>query len=278
MRWIARPVTGAAVLGTILIVSLAVYSARAYREVSESPEFTVSRIEVDLVEGSGALREPMRRDLHGLLQAVRGESLFDPILITRVGRRLSSLPWVEAVAEVSRSYPDRIRAQLRVRRPVVALERSNGAPVILDAEGRTLPRAYFTDSEVPRVRGLAGGNHSRREVEEVILVVAELEAAGVFDLCDLEAVDLSNLWGDRRPGESEIVLSLPNGAEIEWGRPEARALDEPTPEMKMDGLKEALRWYPGLSGVRRVRLQYREQTVEPIRVARGDGTADGPSR
>ena len=77
---------------------------------------------------------------------------------------------------------------------------------------------------------------------------------------------------------TDLAAPLPNGAEVEWGRPAARALDEPSPEMKMDGLEEALRLYPGLSGVRRVRLQYREQTVEPKRVARGNGTADGPSR
>ena len=53
---------------------------------------------------------------------------------------------------------------------------------------------------------------------------------------------------------------------IEWGRSRRspRALDEPSPAVKMESLRETERSFPGLEGLARVKLQSWKPYVEPV--------------
>lgn len=256
----------AALLGGLL----AIYSAQAWLDVSRSSEFELVEIAVEVTDGSGDLAVSMRQDVLDTFAAERGTSLFDPELVTRVGHGIGSLPWVEEVVEVQKVYPRRLRALLRIRRPVVAVALPTGESVLLDEGGARLPDRYYPASargEVPLLEGL-GPRPSVGQIQEGIRIIQELQAAEVIRLGSVRTVDLANIRGRRRPGESEILLRTAAGVEIEWGRSVVRALDEPSPKMKMDGLREVLGRYPALVGVRRVRLQFHPPGVELVQVAR----------
>lgn len=261
-------------LAGLLIAAAAAYSVRAWQDVTSSREFRLHKVSLDLAEGSGPLTDPMRQDVEGLLRRDRGASLFDPGLVARFGERIRAFPWVESVEAVERAYPDRICALVRIRRPVAAMERRGSEPVLLDETGAPLPVRYYPSrptGEVPLIRGIGSDRSAPCDAGDGVRIVKDLDKAGVIDLCAVHSVDLSNLGGRRRPGASEIVLHTAAGTEVEWGRPigSPYTLDEPSCEMKMDGLKEVLERYPGLAGLRRVRLQFRDPGVEPVARAPG---------
>ena len=258
-----------ALFAAFLLIALGVYSGFAFREVSSHPRFRLRRLSVDLAEGSGSLERPMVADLERVLREVRGASLFDPNLVPYVGAQIRGLPWVDELVGVEKVYPDRLRPIIRVRRPVAALVRQKGEAVLVDGEGAALPFGYYPASlsgEVPVLRGVRPGEGSAEEVREGVDIVLELIGAGLTGVCQVREVDLSNVGGRENPRESEIVIRTARGVTIEWGRSRRspRALDEPSPEVKMDGLKEALRCYPDFDGIARVRLQNWKPTVEPL--------------
>ncbi len=272
MAWgsiLRHPVTRKGILFTFLVAALVAYSAFAFREVSNHPRYRLRRLSVDLVEGSGSLERPMVVDLERVLRDVRGASLFDPNLVPYVGAQIRELPWVDVLVGVEKVYPDRLRPVLRVRRPVAALERRKGEGVLVDREGAALPFGYYPASlggEVPVLTGVRPGEGSAEEVREGVDIVLELVEAGLTERCTVREVDLSNVGGREDPRESEIVIRTATGVTIEWGRSRRspRALDEPSPAVKMDSLKETLRSFPGLEGIARVKLQFWKPYVEPL--------------
>ena len=112
--------------------------------------------------------------------------------------------------------------------------------------------------------GVQPGDGSAEEVSEGVDIVLELADAGLNDLCTVREIDLSNVGGRENPRESEIVIRTATGVAIEWGRSRRspRALDEPTPAVKMESLRETVRSFPGLDGIARVRLQFWKPYVE----------------
>lgn len=211
----------------------------------------------------------MVADLERVLREVRGASLFDPNLVPYVGSQVRGLPWVDELVGVEKVYPDRLRPIIRVRRPVAALKRSQGEAVLVDGDGAALPFGYYPASiggEVPVLTGVRPGDASAEEVREGVDIVIELVEAGLTGVCEVKEVDLSNIGGRKDPRESEIIIRTARGVTIEWGRSRRspRALDEPTPAVKMESLKEAMRCYPGLAGIARVRLQFWKPAVEPL--------------
>lgn len=225
-------------------------------------------------------------------------SVFDTSVLASLDRWLARSPRVRRVAGVTRIHPDRVQAVLELRRPAVAVRLAGPADrfVEADEEGVALgpPQAVRPVRDGSPLRVVVGapggapapGGRFGPEVTAAAALADSLDSFGDADgralLASLDKIDVSNHGGRTRPGASEILLgAMPtpaSGAEtgasppplsprcvVEWGRPFADDADpsELPFDAKASHLLQALRLFPGLSGIRTVRVAFRELVVVP---------------
>jgi cell division protein FtsQ len=90
------------------------------------------------------------KDVFAALAAGRSTLLFLDVRAAR--RRIETLPWVET-ATVTRIFPDKLKVELRERRPV-AVWLDGDRKALLDAEGRVLSYvATFVPPGLPQIAG-----------------------------------------------------------------------------------------------------------------------------
>ena len=202
-----------------------------------------------------------------------GATLFDRDLVERVGKSFESCPWVRKVTSVERVFPDELRVKFEYRRPHVAFRRSNGF-VVVDAEGVRLPGVYVEPPSCDRKVAVVGAVSLPPEPGRVWndpAVKAGLEMAdyvhrtALLKRLEVKEVDLSNLGGRIDPRRSEVALVTSNGCAIYWGRlPSNPRFGDPTPAEKIENLREVMAVYPGLGGLRGVKVCFRGScAVEP---------------
>jgi hypothetical protein len=185
-----------------------------------------------------------------------------------IAARLESDPRVARVLGSRRRHPDAVEVIVELRRPVALVE-AGGRTAAVDREGILLPGNY-AKYPLPRIRGAGGdlpatGKPCARAVLEGASVAAALPPDLVFPL-GLTIVDVSGVEKgtaillQKRTAKGEAPLS------VEWGRapasPEA-ALD-PTAESKVAHLRLAARRFPGLKGLKSVRLAFDDLVVVPL--------------
>ncbi|MFQ5956930.1 MAG: cell division protein FtsQ/DivIB, partial [Candidatus Brocadiales bacterium] len=85
----------------------------------------------------GLLKEV--QDTRGLI----GRSLFEKDLTKKVAKALEKSPWVLKVHSVNKVFPNKLSAELELRRPLAVL-RKNGVFYLLDDEGVVLPTRYYS--------------------------------------------------------------------------------------------------------------------------------------
>lgn len=236
-------------------------------------------------------------DVRGVRDATRlrgwNASLVDPAAGPVVWRAIESAPQVVRVAGMRKVLPNRFEAVLEVRRPVAAVQLSAGksprwvevdeegwvlSPVVTERpvrEGVPLRQIVGAACGVPRV-----GDQLGADVREAADLSAELGRYGTDDdrrlLCALDEIDVTNFGGRRKPAESEIVFRMatsapvagaksPTRCDVEWGR--ARAVDSWDPEpsfgAKATRTVQALRMFPGLAGLKSVRVAFDDLAVVP---------------
>lgn len=209
-----------------------------------------------------------------------------------VWRSLESAPQVARVVGLQKRYPAEFEAVVEIRRPVAAVR--VGPPnatrwVEVDAEGVALstPSAERPVREARPLRAVTGvtgvvpppGSSFGPDVVEAADLSAELDRFGAPEDQDLlralDEIDVSNFGGRKKAGESEIVLRTvvapapgaraPSPCLVEWGR--ARRADPYDPEpgfgAKASRLAQALRLFPGLVGLRSVRVAFDDLVVVP---------------
>jgi hypothetical protein len=78
------------------------------------------------------------------------------------------------------------------------------------------------------------------------------------------SIDLANVGGAVDPLLPEVVLATASGTSIEWGRScaSSRVGLEPCAAAKFEKLRRALRVYPGLRRLARLKLQFDDLVVE----------------
>ncbi len=182
--------------------------------------------------------------------------------------RVGGDPRVARVLGSRRRHPDGIEVMVELRRPVALVE-AGGRTAAVDRDGILLPGNYGKHP-LPRIRGGGGdlpapGTACGRAVVEGASVAAALPPDLLFPL-GLTVVDVAGVEKGtaivlhRKTGKGETPLS------VEWGRapasPEA-ALD-PTAEAKVAHLRLAVRRFPGLKGLKSVRLAFDDLVVVPL--------------
>jgi hypothetical protein len=204
-----------------------------------------------------------------------GASLFDPGLVEEVGRTFEECPWIRKVTAVERVFPDQIRVRFEYRVPQVAVRRPGGAGyVLVDPEGVRLPGVYVDPPVCVRRTAITGVASLPPEPGRTWTDPALKAGMGLADLVQenpllarlkIREVDVSNVGGKLDPRKSEVALVTATGCSIAWGRaPGAGRFGEPSIEEKLENLREVLAVYPGLQGVRTVKVYFRgTRAVEP---------------
>ena len=228
--------------------------------------------------------------------------LFDTPALATVDGHLAHSPAVKRVACVNRVYPNRLEAVMELRRPVVAVAvRVPGkADLYVETDdegvalGKPLPARPVREGHPLRVVIGATGALPAPGKPFGPDVVAAASLADSLDsysddkgralLALLDRIDVSNYGGRPRPGTSEIQLSAsppapapkmaPGAAPaappatkciVEWGRAGERDADggEMPFDAKAARLLQALRLFPGLAGVKTVKVAFNDLVVVP---------------
>ena len=185
-----------------------------------------------------------------------------------VAARVGADPRVARVLGSRRRHPDGIEVMVELRRPVALVE-AGGRAAAVDRDGVLLPGDYGKHP-LPRIRGAGSdlpepGHACGRSVVEGASVAAALPPDLVFPL-GLTIVDVSGVAKGqpvmlhRRTAKGEPPLS------VEWGRsPAAPDADlDPAAETKVGHLRLAVRRFPGLKGLKAVRLDFDDLVVIPL--------------
>jgi hypothetical protein len=234
----------------------------------------------------------------GLSQFYAG--IFDTPALATVDDYLARPPAVKRVAGVRRVYPNRLEAVMELRRPAVAVVvKTPGKPdryVETDDEGvaLTAPLAARPVREGRPLRLVAGaagrvpapGGTFGPEVQAAASLAESLDSytdeKGRELLALLDRIDVSNWGGRAKPGASEVQLAAsPAGPRpkpapgspappppvttkcvVEWGRAGEDAGEMPF-DAKASRLLQALRLFPGLQGLRTVKVAFNDLVVVP---------------
>lgn len=226
--------------------------------------------------------------------------IFDTPALATVDGYLARPAAVKRVAFVHRVYPNRLEAVMELRRPVVAVvvrgRDKADLYVETDDEGIALtkPLAARPVREGRPLRVVVGatgtvpapGNPFGDDVVAAASLADSLDSfsddKGRALLLLLDRIDVSNWGGRARPGTSEVQLAAsppapaPKGAPaaavpastkcvVEWGRAGDRdvAGSEMPFDAKASRLLQALRLFPGLAGVKTVKVAFNDLVVVP---------------
>ncbi len=195
-------------------------------------------------------------------------SLHDEGLPGFVAGRLAAEPRVARVLGARRRFPDAVEVIVELRRPVAVVE-AGGRLAGVDRDGLLVPGDY-RQHPLPRIRGGGGdlpapGKPFGRAVKEGASVADALPPELLLPL-GLATLDVS---GVEKGGPVLIQKRVAKGEPaltVEWGRapasPEAD-LDPPAPA-KVSRLRLAARRFPGLRGLKSVRLAFDDLVVVPL--------------
>jgi len=269
-------------LFTVIVGLLLFLLADLVKErVAASARLQVAPARVEIhTETAGVGRSLAQLDLSGRRALRRGRSILDPRLPDIVTRNVERHPWVRRVTEVHRRFPNGLRVDVELRRPVGVYKVSTER-LAVDQDGVVIESASpLRPPYVPWIRtpgqrptyvprtGRAFGGASA--VVEAISVLDDLAAEGGHAALESMRVDEIHVGArgrERRPGDPDIRLVLDSGVHVLWGRSprSALAVMENDAATKLNLLEDVLRAFPGLLNVRAVDLRFGrpEVTMKP---------------
>lgn len=268
--WVARIVVVTAFVVTLWMCgprAVQVLAARFDQAAAGSPPVALDRV--------GFAAQPEWMDKPLLLQVAAALSpwltdevpILDDASLQRLREGLRAVPWVRDVA-MQRVFPDRLRLDLDLRRPVLGVRDCDGAPLCLvDREAIVLP---WVDTTLPVVCLYRDGNQqgSMTVVPGERCAVPRVRAAAAIALewrdelaplvkdcprlLEVDATNLGEKWmrGPRYP-EVRVKLARRDGAPVVFAYD--RPVDSPLPRVpvktKAEVLTQVLARYPQLDGL-----------------------------
>lgn len=268
-RWAVRILVLGAFAATLWLFgprAAAVLAARLQLGAENGPVVDLDRVgfvaqpewmDRELLLSVSASLSPLLRNEVPILDEVAGRRLRDALVAT---------PWVRAVG-IDRVMPDRLRLQIDLRRPVLAVRGADGDPICLvDRDAIVLP---WVDTPLPvtflhreggapvmacepgrpapdpRVRTAAAIAVEWRD--ELVPLVAACPS-----LVEVDATNLGERWlrGPSYP-EVRVKLRRADGGNVifAYGRPVDSALPRVPVATKATVLANVLARYPGLTGL-----------------------------
>lgn len=198
-------------LSSCIVVCLGALGVLGYQTVTASGFFNVSKVEVHGTERAATA------DIRRIVEMQTEKSGVWNADLPGIKEKLEKLQWVKSAA-VSRVLPNGIRVYVSERVPQ-ALVRSNGEPVLVDADGALIARAKEKETEFPFV--MTGWNEAKSEaalkenLERVKLYQKMLTEWKEFNLSSrVVSVDLADVREPRAVIEdSGTVVSIALGRE-----------------------------------------------------------------
>ncbi len=180
-------------------------------------------------------------------------SIFDPDLTFTLTQAYTRNAWVERVIRVEKVYPNDLRVELRLRKPVAAVWYLKRTYVLIDRVGVRLPGSYSERPDVgfrlPFIMGSVGPPPPAGQIWNSAGVldgarVADVwQQSGLLKTINVTCIDVTNVGGRVNRSSSEIVLRLESvGTRILWGRvavPDQQGL-MPDDQKKIEILRNAL--------------------------------------
>jgi hypothetical protein len=170
------------------------------------------------------------------------------------------------VVAVERVFPDQLRVRFEYRRARVAVRRANGY-VLVDEEGVRLPGVFVDPPACEREALVTGVGSLPPEpgrrwedpgLAEAMAMADAVHSNELLRRTGVREIDVSNFGGRSDARRSEVLLVTASGCELAWGRtPSTARYGDPSTEEKLENLREVLAAYPGLDGLRRVKLYFR---------------------
>jgi hypothetical protein len=262
--------------------ALAVTRGRVAELQRTSPRGPVVELDrVGFVAAPDWLRDDLSARVAAELSAILDHSiaLLDDVAAAALLERLRAVPWVRT-ASLQRVYPDKLRACLRLREPVARVLVDDRTQAV-DAEGITLPWTATASLCLPEllvpapVLGELGVLHPDAAIQSGAAIAAEWAAeiaARVPSPPRLLAIDLRNLgYRQLGPGhlcEVRVGVARASGgvAWLDYDHP----VGSPSPRVagvdKADVLARLLAAFPGLDGVARADLRFKQRWRDWVRV------------
>jgi hypothetical protein len=225
------PLLGGALL-LALVLGLGQYAREQLRERGHT---TATFADIDCAPPPGLSREEFLGQVQYLANLPDQFDVLDEGACERLQRAFAAHPWVEEVKRLEKVAPNRVRAELVHRMPVLAVELGGGARRAVDRHGVLLPAAA-AGADLPRFRGEVeppsgrpGSPWGDGRVEAGARTVGEvwphLDRLGLRP-CTVAVSD------------GNVVLSGPR-VRVLWGRPPGQEGDEASAGTKIQRLLEA---------------------------------------
>jgi hypothetical protein len=217
----------------LLLAALALGSHVAWQRyeqvIARHPQYQLTAERIQITPQPPWIRSDVKSEVlrdAGLIGTV--SVLDDPdALVRRLQDAFEFHPWVADVRQIRKRLPAALDIELEYRRPVAAVETSDGRGVTLtpiDVQGVRLPEADFSEVErhyLPRISGTTGRPLAGEAWDDPRVIGAARLAAGLADVWQqLRLVQIlpstqPQLRGEERFYTYEILTS--GGTRIVWG-------------------------------------------------------------
>ena len=222
------------------------------------------------------MTEEAHQDLRSLLQEIEPISIFASDFSEKLSASLlAASPWIGDVRHVERVFPNRVRVELELRRPVVSIDRGPNR-FLLDREARVIHRESRDKAmefrlavlpvvnSVPRNEPRLGRIFPDPEVLAAVQVAQEISQLNERNSLLVRrirpvAYEIRRSVQGAVAAPGEVHLRTAAGVFVEWGRAQESqqfGLNDPLPEQKVRNLERILDAFPDLVGLEEARLNF----------------------
>lgn len=219
-----------ACIAALALVLLALWlgSREIRRYVYSRPEHQVDTGRLRMKQLPPWCPEPMRKAMLNKPLVEGVFSIADPLLTEKIAAECKANPWVRKVHFVKKSFPDDIKIDIELRKPLCGVE-AGERYVVVDKDAVVLPMSYrnwpTTENGMPVVRGVTsptpeeGREWNDEAVEGAIeTFLAIRDSRKILDRVSITMIDVTNYAGREDPRDSEIIVHTSGNHEILWGR------------------------------------------------------------
>lgn len=257
---------------TTFVFLFLIIHRKVYAYYSIQPTYKINLAPLEVLHKPDWCSEPyFSETIRASMQMSGQVSLFDEGLVNQLLNKYQKNGWVAKVKSIEKQFPNKMKIQLELRRPVAVVEikklSNRSFYYLVDKNGVRLPSEYYTIPPIPvtlpvivGVRSsppLAGEKWLDKGLSDALDVAGVLKKYQVYPKLDVAIIDITNIAGKVNKKSSEIVIVTKNNVQIEWGRPiKTDKLFEISAEEKIKNLYRVLEISPQLQGIKYVKIQF----------------------
>lgn len=250
----------------MLVVGIAVGFARYAKGLDT---FVVNTADIKIMQRPDWLTPEIENEIKAPPGMPQRFSIFEENLAPTLAKLYERYPWVAKVEEVRKEYPNQVYVRFELRRPAARVQVGEFFHYV-DQHGARLSEQYYNLNQglgLPLIVGasrdvpLPGESWPGGAVQAALEVTDILIKHNLVEDLGLNVVDVSNFGAAQDERRSDIVFyqgyRTPAEVRVEWGRaPSTAKYGELAPETKIANLKTMTSRFPGLQGIKILKLQF----------------------